>query len=192
MAAALSGAFDLATQLSERGIEISGEAESDWSIPPVLYMAGRPARAAAVQGAQRSRFGQDQMYERLMGPSAEAAAAMARGDYAGAVELLDRTNLFERGSPYVTIQKGWALLGAGRTTEAIAAFERALANRYVVEPSAIFPAVHVWLARARLKNGDREGATRHYQDALAFWKDADRDLPLLVEARREYAQLSGS
>jgi tetratricopeptide (TPR) repeat protein/tRNA A-37 threonylcarbamoyl transferase component Bud32 len=192
MAAALSGAFDLATQLSERGIEISGEAESDWSIPPVLYMAGRSARAAAVQAAQRSRFGQDQMYERLMGPSAEAAAAMARGDYAGAVEVLDRTNLFERGSPYVTIQKGWALLGAGRTTEAIAAFERALANRYVVEPSAIFPAVHVWLARARLKNGDREGATRDYQDALAFWKDADPDVPLLVEARREYAQLSGS
>jgi tetratricopeptide (TPR) repeat protein len=190
MAAALSGAFEVATQLSERSVEISGEAESDWSIPPVLYMAGRSARAAAVQAAQRRRYGQDQMYERLMGPSAEAAAAMARGDYVRAVELLDRTNLFERGSPYVTVQKGWALLGAGRTADAIAAFERALGNRYVVEPSAIFPAVHVWLARARLKNGDREAAKRDYQDALAFWKDADPDLPLLVEAKREYAQLT--
>ena len=49
----------------------------------------------------------------------------------------------------------------------------------------------IWLARVRVKLGDTAAARRLYQDALAALKDADTDLPLLVEARKEYAALEG-
>jgi hypothetical protein len=57
------------------------------------------------------------------------------------------------------------------------------------EPSVIGPVSKIWLARALAKAGDAAGARAAYQDAFGLWKDADADLPLLVEARREYAAL---
>jgi hypothetical protein len=37
--------------------------------------------------------------------------------------------------------------------------------------------------------GDTAATRREYQDLLAFWKDADPDMPLLVQAKAEYAKL---
>ena len=36
---------------------------------------------------------------------------------------------------------------------------------------------------------DLPNARKSYQDFLAIWKDADPDIPILVQARREYAKL---
>ena len=47
----------------------------------------------------------------------------------------------------------------------------------------------MWLARAQAKAGDTAAARRTYQDVFASWKDADINLPLLVEARAEYGAL---
>ena len=53
----------------------------------------------------------------------------------------------------------------------------------------IFPLSYVGLARAAALAGDSARARRAYQDFLARWKDADPDLPILKEARQEYAAL---
>jgi hypothetical protein len=45
------------------------------------------------------------------------------------------------------------------------------------------------LARARALQGDTAKARTAYQDSLAMWKDADHDVPVLKEARAEYANL---
>ena len=182
-------AHDDAVRVSERILEITGDLESNWGIPPTLYAAGRTARAAAVQAAQARRYGSDQMYVGMMGPAADAAAAMARGDHGRAVATLEKIGLYEGGNPFLTLARGRALLGSGRVDEAIDAFERTLANRYTAEPSALYPVTQIWLARARSKKGDADGARRAYDDAFAFWKDADADIPLLVQARTEYAAL---
>ena len=47
----------------------------------------------------------------------------------------------------------------------------------------------LYLARALAMAGDTAGAKREYQDLLAFWKDADAGMPLLVQAKAEYAKL---
>jgi tetratricopeptide (TPR) repeat protein len=182
-------AHDDAVRVSERSVEITGDDESDWGIPPTLYAAGRPARAAAIQAAQAARYGSDQMYAGMMGPAADAAAAMARGDNDRAVAILQKIGPYEAGNPFLSLARGRALLASGRVDEAIDAFERALANRYTAEPSALYPIGQIWLARARAKQGDTDGARRAYDDALAFWKNADPDLPILVQARAEYAAL---
>ena len=42
---------------------------------------------------------------------------------------------------------------------------------------------------ARALAADLPNARKSYQDFLAIWKDADPDIPILVQAMREYAKL---
>jgi cytochrome c-type biogenesis protein CcmH/NrfG len=48
---------------------------------------------------------------------------------------------------------------------------------------------HLDLARAYVMQGDTAKAKAAYQDFLALWKDADPDIPILKEAKAEYAKL---
>jgi tetratricopeptide (TPR) repeat protein len=48
---------------------------------------------------------------------------------------------------------------------------------------------YVGLARASVLTGDIPKAKRAYQDFFALWKDADPDIPILIEAKKEYAAL---
>jgi eukaryotic-like serine/threonine-protein kinase len=45
------------------------------------------------------------------------------------------------------------------------------------------------LARAYAMQGDTAKARTAYQDFLTLWKDADPDIPILKEAKAEYAKL---
>jgi hypothetical protein len=51
------------------------------------------------------------------------------------------------------------------------------------------PLSHLQLGRARVLSGDDAGARTAYQDFFALWKDADPDVPILKEAKAEYAKL---
>ena len=48
---------------------------------------------------------------------------------------------------------------------------------------------HLGLARAAVLNSDTTAARKSYQDFFALWKDADADLPILVQAKKEYESL---
>ena len=48
---------------------------------------------------------------------------------------------------------------------------------------------HLQLGRAYVVSGDRIKARSAYQDFLAIWKDADPDIPILKQAKAEYAKL---
>jgi hypothetical protein len=52
-----------------------------------------------------------------------------------------------------------------------------------------YPMAYVGLARAAVQAGDAVGARKAYADFLALWKDADPDLPLMIEVKKEYAAL---
>jgi ABC-type cobalamin transport system ATPase subunit len=48
---------------------------------------------------------------------------------------------------------------------------------------------HLGLGRAYALQGDKAKSRMAYQDFLALWKDADRDIPILKEAKAEYTKL---
>ena len=48
------------------------------------------------------------------------------------------------------------------------------------------------LARVQAELGQKEEARKSYQNFFDLWKDADPDVPLLVQAREEFAKLTGS
>jgi eukaryotic-like serine/threonine-protein kinase len=185
----LVGATDISLKYTERSLELADEGEPPTGVPVILFFAGQPEKASALQRVQSMRAGADAHYKSVWEPMANAAAAMTRRDYAKAVEVLAAAEPVERAYPYVTLLRGQALLGDGRAEEAAAAFRLVIERRFSIEPTVLGPVGHVWLARALAKSGNVAGARREYQDAFAIWKNADADLPLLVEARREYGGL---
>jgi hypothetical protein len=49
---------------------------------------------------------------------------------------------------------------------------------------------HLGLARANIFAGDKEKARAEYQHFLTLWKDADPNIPVLKQAKAEYAEVS--
>jgi hypothetical protein len=45
------------------------------------------------------------------------------------------------------------------------------------------------MARAYAAQGDNAKSRKTYQDFLALWNGADADLPILIEARKEYEKM---
>ena len=178
-----------AERYADRTVALTGQANVPWPVPAIYYLAGRSAKASPIHALLAKRFSGDGDFRSSWGPIIGTAAALARGDHAAAADAIRAAQAFERSRPGVALLRGRALFGAGRMEEAAAAFQFTLDNRFVVEPSTVATAARIWLARARAKLGDPAAARRHYQDAFAAWKDADPDIPLLVEARKEYAAL---
>jgi hypothetical protein len=56
-------------------------------------------------------------------------------------------------------------------------------------PDLLTVVAQLELGRVYQKQGDTAKARIAYQNFLAAWKDADPDLPLLLQAKAEYAKL---
>jgi len=86
--------------------------------------------------------------------------------------------------------RGQAYLQTKSGPEAAAEFQKILSHRGVAARSVVFPLSYLGLARAYAITGDRISARKTYDEFLSIWKSADTDIPVLVEARAEYAALT--
>ena len=77
----------------------------------------------------------------------------------------------------------------GRATEAVAQYRDVIDHRGRSRLLDWGPMALVGLARAQAAAGDVPAARKAYQDFFALWKNADADIPLLRDARAEYARL---
>ena len=93
------------------------------------------------------------------------------------------------GGLYPAYMRGEAYLAAGRGQEAAAEFQKVLDHRGIVLADPIGALAHLQLGRAYVVSGDMTKAKNAYQDFLTLWKDADPDIPVLKQARAEYARL---
>jgi hypothetical protein len=64
-----------------------------------------------------------------------------------------------------------------------------LDHRGVIWNSPIGVLAHLQMGRAYAMQGDTAKAKTAYQDFLTVWKDADWDIPVLKQAKEEYAKL---
>jgi len=55
--------------------------------------------------------------------------------------------------------------------------------------SPLFPLAQLGLARAAIFQNDTPKARKAYEDFFALWKDADPDIPVLIEAKKEYEKI---
>jgi hypothetical protein len=96
---------------------------------------------------------------------------------------------FQPGTLYPAYVRGQAYLAAHNGTAATAEFQKLVDHRNIVVNFPLGALAHLGLARAYALSGDTTKATAAYKDFLALWKDADPDIPILKEAKAEYARL---
>ncbi len=124
-------------------------------------------------------------------PTIRAVIEMNRNNPGKAIETLepvipyDLANLrglssvYERGQAYLLLHKG---------SEAAAEFQKILDHPGVVLTAITGALAHLQLGRAYAIAGDEAKARAAYQDFFALWKDADPDIPILKQAKAEYAK----
>ena len=134
-------------------------------------------------------------------PVLRALSALAHGKPADSVERLQialpyelavnglNFNHFYLGGLHSAYVRGEALMAAHRYAEAAAEFQKILDHRGIVGADPIGALAHLQLGRAFASSGDANKAKAAYQDFLALWKDADPDIPILLQAKTEYARL---
>ncbi|MGA7928043.1 MAG: hypothetical protein WCA20_18895 [Candidatus Sulfotelmatobacter sp.] len=127
-------------------------------------------------------------------PTLHAQLALSRNGTAKAIEVLQAAGPHELGNVgYFALHpvyvRGQAYLAANQGSEAAVEFQQILDHRGVVVNGPIGVLAPVGLARAYAMQGDTEKAKAAFQDFLTLWKDADPDIPILKEAKAEYAKL---
>jgi tetratricopeptide (TPR) repeat protein len=115
-----------------------------------------------------------------------------RGNLSQAIQLFESIRGYEGGMILglgTTFARGNLYLKQRMGNEAAAEFKKVIDNRGIDLLSCTHTLAHLGLGRALALNGDTAGARKAYQDFFALWKDADPDLPVLAEARKEYEAL---
>ena len=102
---------------------------------------------------------------------------------------LDFSRCFDERADVVMKDRGQAQLAAHNGTAAGAEFQKFLDHRGIVLNFPLGALARLNLARAYAVSGDTNKSRTAYQDFFALWKDADPDIPILKEAKEEYAKL---
>jgi hypothetical protein len=84
--------------------------------------------------------------------------------------------------------RGLAYLEAKDGGNAGIEFQKIVDHPGVVLSSPIGPLAHLQMGRAYLMQGKQAQAKLEYEDFLNCWKNADRDIPILRDAKAEYAK----
>jgi DNA-binding winged helix-turn-helix (wHTH) protein/tetratricopeptide (TPR) repeat protein len=161
--------------------------------------AGDVARAQALTEDLGKRFPEDTIVQFNFLPTLRAKLAVKRGNTSEAIENLRAAAPYELGASasstyawnalYPAFVRGEAHLSAHQGKEAAAEFQKILDHRGVVLYEPIGALARLGLARARALQGDTAKAQAAYREFLALWKDADPDVPILQQAKTEFAKL---
>jgi eukaryotic-like serine/threonine-protein kinase len=160
--------------------------------------SGELSRAESLIADLGKRFPLNTGVQSVWLPTIRAQIEIARGNPAKAVELLETASQYELGEwsgslfnscLYPVFVRGDAYLALHQGNAAVAEFQKILDHRGVVWNCATGALAHLGVARAYAVSGDAAKAKASYQDFFALWKDADPDIPILKEAKTEYAKL---
>ena len=157
-----------------------------------LAFAGDTAKASAIADELARLFPLHTYINSIFLPTTRARLEIERGNPSKAIELLRAASPYEFGGVarvLPTYVRGLAYLKARQGPEASAEFQKILDHRGVCMTAPECTLSHLQLGRARAISGDNAGARTAYQDFFALWKDADPDVPILKEAKAEYAKL---
>jgi hypothetical protein len=132
-------------------------------------------------------------------PTIRGYIEIVRGNPTKALKHLESAAPYELAFPFPQCEEGGLLYPAyvrgqahillHQGKEASVELHKLLDHRGIVLNSPLVALVHYQIGRASLVEGDAAGARKAYQDFFALWKDADPDIPILKQAKAEYAKL---
>ena len=157
-----------------------------------LARAGDTAGAEKLAAELAKTFPLDTLVQRYWLPTIRAAGALGRKDPNRAIELLKVASTIELGLPAQLTPaylRGEAYLMLHDGNRAAAEFQKFIDHRGLVMNFPWGALARLGLARAYALQGDTAKARAAYHDFLTLWKDADPDIPILKQAKGEYAKL---
>ncbi len=164
------------------------------SVATTLAILRQDQKAIALADEIQRAHPNDSMAVNVTVPTIRAIAALrpansAKADPAKAIDFLNTAALYARANAGVFYGRGLAYEQAGHYPEAQQDFQKVLDMKSRSGPDIAIVAAQLELGRLFQKQGDTPKARIAYQNFLAAWKDADPDVPLLHEAKAEYAKL---
>jgi serine/threonine protein kinase/tetratricopeptide (TPR) repeat protein len=177
-------------------------------IAVALAMAGDTGRAESLAQDLGKRFPLDTQVQSLWLPTIQAQLALDRKNPALALNTLNTALPIEYGRSgsvpkisclFPAYIRGEAYVASGQGSPAAAEFQKILDHGGLVGNCWTGALAHLGVARARsLQENTSQGADADaarvraiaaYKDFLTLWKDADPDIPILKQAKAEYAKL---
>ena len=122
-------------------------------------------------------------------PLVRAAIAVQQNNPSLAIQLLESATPTELGNLDVAYTRGQAYLLLHRGAEAAAEFQKIIKYRgyLLIDPPGTL--AYLGLASAYAMQGDTANARGQYQLFFELWKDADPEIPIFQQAKKEYAKL---
>jgi tetratricopeptide (TPR) repeat protein len=163
-----------------------------------LARSGEVSHAQGLADELNKRFPSDTLIQRYYLPLIRSSIELARKNPSAALTALQSVSyelgdaLRDQGAntvlypPYI---RGQVYLAKRQGKEAAAEFQKLLDHRSIVLDSPLGALAHLGLGRAYALEGDTSKARTAYQDFFALWKEADPDIPILKQAKAEYAKL---
>jgi len=164
--------------------------------PDVAILSAEIAALAADEAQARHwmedvnrRRPLDTKFQTMLIPVVQAILFINHGEAAKAIDVLKAGEPYDKGTTNIHFVRGRAYLLNHQPAQAAPEFQAVLNLRgaYIGDP--LMGLAQVYLARAYAQQNDGVKARAAYQDFLALWKDADPDIPILKEAKTEYAKL---
>jgi len=194
---ALVGNMGLAKQQAQAALALSTGRDVESVSAIALGFAGDSTQATRLAEDLSKRFPEDTIVQLEYLPMIHAATALQAGSATKAIEALAPAAPYELGVTAQTLNfalypvylRGEAYLAGHQGGAAAAEFRKILEHPGVVLNEPIGALAHLGLARAYVLSGDTTKAKSAYQDFFALSKDADPDIPILKEAKAEYAKL---
>ena len=193
------GNTDEARRRAALALKLSSSRDLQYFAALAFAYAREDVRAKALADDLDKSFPEDTIVQFNYLPSVRGKLALNKGDASGAIESLGAAAPYELGATraidldwtamFPVFVRGEAYLAARRGSEAAAEFQKILDHRGLVLNQPIGALAHLGLGRAYVLQGDIPKAKVTYQDFFTLWKDADPDIPVLLQAKAEYAKL---
>jgi DNA-binding winged helix-turn-helix (wHTH) protein/tetratricopeptide (TPR) repeat protein len=151
---------------------------------------GDTARALGEAAKAQSEAPHDTLMNAEYVPSVRALVDLQQGNSAEAVKLLEQSAPYELRDPTVPYLRGQAFLAAHQPDNAATEFTKLADHPFLADPPApLVVLAHLGLAHAYVMSNNSQAAKKEYEALFELWKDADKDLPILLLAHEEYERL---
>jgi DNA-binding winged helix-turn-helix (wHTH) protein/tetratricopeptide (TPR) repeat protein len=190
----------LARARAMAALALSQGRDVEYGAALALALSGDFSRTLLLANDLERRFPEDTSVRRSYLPALRGLLALNRREPAKAIEQLENAPPQEMavtgitffaffGSLYPAYVRGEAYLATHQGPEAALEFQKILDHRAIAVGDPMGALAHLQLGRAYALAGDKLKAKTAYQDFLSLWRDADSDIPVLEQAKTEYAKL---
>jgi tetratricopeptide (TPR) repeat protein len=197
---AFYGNAPVARQRASRALALGRGREVDYAAAFALALSGDLSQSRALTEDLAREFPEDTSVQVLYLPTLRALSSLDAHDPAAAIQTLQTASRYDLalgaigfigrfGGLYPVYVRGLAYLAARQPAAAAAEFQRILDHRSIVLVDPMDAMARLQLARALTLSGDTVKAKRAYDDLLTLWKNADAEIPMVEQARTEYARV---